>query len=353
METDISDTSTTHRHVSQISQTDWDFLRCRAQEIGFEIGVAQGKFFFREASSAKPKGGSGGPSVGRSPARRQPARRRAADADVPAEPAVVPAAAQRGQHPDRRRGPRLRLQEGRGRRRHRAAEDRHGQARRRSGSRSARRIVHRVARSRSRRCRRSPGCPALGLMPSMTARVVSNRPLDWGSPTSSAVDEMAKGVAEHLASTILEAEGTAYGNPGIQAGKKIKIAGVAEEFVGEWIVTAARHVFESEVGGYSTYFEVSGRHDRTLLGLASLGSASVRPATITRQRDRRRHQQQRPRRRWAGSSSASRGWRRSTRATGRGSCRSAWARSGATCSCPRSATRCSSGSSSATPAGRT
>ena len=106
----------------------------------------------------------------------------------------------------------------------------------------------------------------------MKARVVCNRPLDWGSPTSSAVDEMAKGVAEHLASTILEAEGTAYGNPGIQAGKKVKIAGVAEEFVGEWIVTAARHEFESEVGGYSTYFEVSGRHDRSLLGLASLGA---------------------------------------------------------------------------------
>ena len=52
---------------------------------------------------------------------------------------------------------------------------------------------------------------------------------------------MAKGVAEHLASTILEAEGTCYGNPGVQAGKKIVIGGVAEEFAGEWIVTAARH----------------------------------------------------------------------------------------------------------------
>ena len=125
-----------------------------------------------------------------------------------------------------------------------------------------------------------PGLPSLGLMPSMKARVISNRPLDWGSPTTSAVDEMAKGVAEHLASTILEAEGICYGNPGVQAGKKIKIAGVAEEFTGEWIVTAARHEFESEIGGYSTYFEVSGRQDRTLLGLASLGSASVRPQTI-------------------------------------------------------------------------
>ena len=43
METDISDTSTTHRHVSQISQTDWDFLRGRAQEIGFEVGVVAGQ----------------------------------------------------------------------------------------------------------------------------------------------------------------------------------------------------------------------------------------------------------------------------------------------------------------------
>ena len=33
--------------------------RGRAQEIGFETGVAQGKFFFREASSAKPSGGGG------------------------------------------------------------------------------------------------------------------------------------------------------------------------------------------------------------------------------------------------------------------------------------------------------
>ena len=66
METDIGSTSTTHRHVSQISQTDWDFLRGRAQEIGFEVGVAQGKFFFRPASSAKPSGVAG--SVEPSPA---------------------------------------------------------------------------------------------------------------------------------------------------------------------------------------------------------------------------------------------------------------------------------------------
>src|SRR4029077_176714 len=63
METDITDTKTTHRHVSQISQTDWDFLRGRAHEIGFAVGVSQGKFFFREASSAKPSGGGIGGAI--------------------------------------------------------------------------------------------------------------------------------------------------------------------------------------------------------------------------------------------------------------------------------------------------
>ena len=281
MDTDISDTSTTHRHVSQISQTDWDFLRLRAQEIGFETGVAQGKFFFRKASSAKPEGGAlgaiggaiadaasslagGGPPTLTFQQNLQWFRPRRSAANIPKDVEV-------------------RVYD------YKQAEVVVGSAPLKTGTAKLDDDPDPAALASSftglpfpiPTLPQIPGLPSLGLMPSMTARVVCNRPLDWGSPTSSAVDEMAKGVAEHLASTILEAEGTAYGNPGIQAGKKVKIAGVAEEFVGEWIVTAARHEFESEIGGYSTYFEVSGRHDRTLLGLASLGNASVRPATIT------------------------------------------------------------------------
>ena len=139
-----ADTSTTHRHVSQISQTDWDFLRGRAQEIGFEIGVAQGKFFFRAGIERQAEWRRRDRWCRRR-RRGEHGRRWSADADVPAEPAVVPAATQRGEHPLRGRGPRLRLREGRGRRRHRAAEDRHGQARRRSRPAGAGRIVHRPA----------------------------------------------------------------------------------------------------------------------------------------------------------------------------------------------------------------
>jgi phage protein D len=278
METEITDTSTTHRHVSQISQTDWDFLRSRAQEIGFETGVAQGKFFFREASSAKPSSGGGiggavagaaasmaggGPPTLTFQQNLQSFRPRRSAANIPSEVEV-------------------RVYD------YKKAEVVVGTAPLKTGTAKLDDDPDPEALAGSftglpfpiPTLPNIPGLPNLGLMPSMKARVVTNRPLDWGSPTTSAVDEMAKGVAEHLASTILEAEGRCYGNPGVQAGKKVVIGGVAEEFTGEWIVTAARHEFESEVGGYSTHFEVSGRHDRTLLGLTSLGSASVRPSTI-------------------------------------------------------------------------
>ena len=276
-ETDITSTKTTHRHVSQISQTDWDFLRGRAQEIGFEIGVSQGKFFFREASSAKPSSGGiggaitgavsslagGGPPTLTFQQNLQSFRPRRSAANIPADVEV-------------------RVYD------YEKAEVVVGSSPLKTGTAKLDDDPDPKALASSftglpfpiPTLPNIPGLPSLGLMPSMTARVVTNRPLDWGSPTTSAVDEMAKGVAEHLASTILEAEGTCYGNPGVQAGKKVVIGGVAEEFTGEWIVTAARHCFESEVGGYSTHFEVSGRHDRTLLGLTSLGSASVRPSTI-------------------------------------------------------------------------
>ncbi len=275
--TDITSTKTTHRHVSQISQTDWDFLRGRAQEIGFEIGVSQGKFFFREASSAKPSSGGiggaiagavsslagGGPPTLTFQQNLQSFRPRRSAANIPSDVEIrvydyEKAEVVVGSSP---------LKTGT------AKLDDDPDPKALAGSFMG--LPFPIPTLPS-----IPGLPSLGLMPSMTARVITNRPLDWGSPTSTAVDEMAKGVAEHLASTILEAEGTCYGNPGVQAGKKVVIGGVAEEFTGEWIVTAARHHFESEIGGYSTYFEVSGRHDRTLLGLTSLGSASVRPSTI-------------------------------------------------------------------------
>jgi len=40
----IDDPGVTHDHIAQVNQTDWDFLRQRAMENGYETGVSNGKF---------------------------------------------------------------------------------------------------------------------------------------------------------------------------------------------------------------------------------------------------------------------------------------------------------------------
>jgi hypothetical protein len=116
------------------------------------------------------------------------------------------------------------------------------------------------------------GFPSFGAPPSGNAHVVVNRPLAVGQNASAAADEAALGVAEHIASSFAEAEGVAAGHPDIQAGKSVTIKGVPKPFEGEWFVTQAKQIFdEDEEAGYVTRFFVSGRHDRSLLGLTSGG----------------------------------------------------------------------------------
>ncbi len=51
----IASTSVTYDHVSQANQSDWEFIKSRAREIGYEMGMEDGQFYFRQpvhASSA-------------------------------------------------------------------------------------------------------------------------------------------------------------------------------------------------------------------------------------------------------------------------------------------------------------
>jgi hypothetical protein len=119
----------------------------------------------------------------------------------------------------------------------------------------------------------SPALGDLGPAPSDTGFVRSDQPLATGSAVSAAADEVVAGLAEQANSTFAEAEGEAIGDPHLRAGAKVTVSGVPDPFSGDWIVTTARHVFGG--GYYHTFFEVSGRHTRSLLGLASGGD---RPA---------------------------------------------------------------------------
>ncbi|MGH9115414.1 MAG: phage baseplate assembly protein V, partial [Acidimicrobiales bacterium] len=64
-------------------------------------------------------------------------------------------------------------------------------------------------------------------------------------------------------------EGQCVGNPYIHAGESMSLGMVGLPFDGQYIVTSARHVFEPAHSGYTTWFTVGGRRDRSTFALAS------------------------------------------------------------------------------------
>jgi phage protein D len=256
---EIEDSRTTHTHTSQIAQTDWDFLMYRAREIGYEVGVAGGKFYFRKASKADGGGPAGlGAALPSLPGGgttltfkknllsfwpRLSSSGLVTDVEVrvwdPESAAVV------------------------------------------VGSAPVKTVTAKLSDDPAKLAQKFPtsslplpqppkipGLPDFGVAPNPSARVVVDRPLHRGSSLQTAADEAAAGLAEQIGSTFAEAEGVAYGDAAIQPGKAVTIAGVPEEFNGSWVVTNARHTFVPDEGGYRTRFVVSGRHDRSLFGLS-------------------------------------------------------------------------------------
>jgi phage protein D/phage baseplate assembly protein gpV len=88
--------------------------------------------------------------------------------------------------------------------------------------------------------------------------------------TQAEVDEAAKALADELGNAFAEFEGTARGNPKLRAGTAVSIDGLGEPFDGKYTITTSRHRFDP-LTGYTTSLSVTGRRDRTLLGLASNG----------------------------------------------------------------------------------
>ncbi|MFI5260107.1 MAG: VgrG-related protein, partial [Candidatus Limnocylindrales bacterium] len=94
------------------------------------------------------------------------------------------------------------------------------------------------------------------------AKIVSVEPR---ATDQDSADKRAARIAQQVGTTFAEARGTARGNPEIQAGRAISVSVVGEPFVGSYTLTHSRHVFDER--GYRTQFVVSGRGDRSLLGL--------------------------------------------------------------------------------------
>jgi phage protein D len=224
----IDDSRTTHDQVSQVNLSNWDFLNARAAEIGFEVAVSEGKLHFRQPSPSS-EAPAEGDLTSSTPLQLVfgsdllEFRPRVSSAEQVKQVQV------RGWDPKRK-------------------EAVVGSAP--AGTTSA----------------------ALASTPAKMAQTFGNptyTSVDRPFSSQGEVDAEAKAIAEQIGSAVAEAEGVARGNPKLHAGAAVSIAVVAEDFAGRYTLTHTRHLFDAQ--GYRTSFEVSGRQDRSLLGLVAGG----------------------------------------------------------------------------------
>jgi phage protein D len=228
----VDDPGVTHTLVSQVNVTDWEFLKARAREIGFDVAVRAGKVEFRrpaEADRAPDQGdlNAAGPLQLVLGGDLESFRPRLTSSDQ------VKTVEVRGWDPGRKQA-----------------------------------VVGRA--------------PAETTSVSLAATTPGQLAAKFGDPTfvsvdrpfstQAEVDAAAKALADQIAGSFAEAEGVAKGNPKVQAGAAVSIGLAGEPFDGRYTVTSSRHVFGPD--GYKTHFVVSGKQERSLLGLASLGATN-------------------------------------------------------------------------------
>jgi uncharacterized protein involved in type VI secretion and phage assembly len=227
---EVTATRTVFPHVSQAGQTDWELLEHLSRDSGFEVAVRDGKFSFAAPTTAADAPAAGG-------ADRNP----------------------------------LVLELGRDLLRFRSVLSSAQQASTvevRGWDVATKKALTSTAPAKTRSAELPTVKPEDLAQPFGDAVHVST---DVPYRTQAEVDEAATTLADEVASTFAEFEGVARGNPAIRAGAAISVNGLGEPFDGKYTVTSSRHRFEP-ITGYTTSFSVSGRQNRSLLGLASGGA---------------------------------------------------------------------------------
>jgi phage protein D len=225
----IDATTPVHQHVSQGNQTDWQFLRGLAAEVGYEVVVVEGKLDFRRPSRSAEAPGSG---------------------DLASE------------NP-------LQLSLGSNLLRLRAVV---------TSAEQVREVEVRgwdVAQKRAL-IGSAPAATSSASLPVQPAELAvkfnGDRHVGVEVPyrSQAEVDAAAKALAERVAGAFAELEGTARGNPKLRAGRPVSLGLVGEPFDGKYTPSSTRHVFDPD-GGYTTAFTVSGRQQRSLRSLVGGG----------------------------------------------------------------------------------
>ncbi|MEV6955713.1 VgrG-related protein [Streptomyces sp. NPDC051183] len=224
----VDATTTVYEHLAQPGVTDWEFLHRLADLAGAEVGVLEGKFFFRVPAKAGPA-----PDTSTSPQ---------------ASPYV--------------------LEFGRNLLRCHAsvtAADQVQQVEVRGWDVQAKAaVVGRAPAGRSERLE-------LGMTPQQAADAFGGAVFlatDTPYRTQAEADQAAKSLAADLAGSFAELDAVAMGMPRLRAGTAVTLGNVGAPFEGKYTISTSRHVFDPETG-YQTWLTVGGRSDRSLYGLAS------------------------------------------------------------------------------------
>ena len=233
----ITDSGTVLDVVSQHNQTDWEFLLSHADELGFEVVVETGKLHFR-----KPPQSSEAPSPG--------------DYDNDSDPNTLIWGQDLLEFHPRISG-----------------AQQVGQVEVRSWDPDQKQAI--VSTSSA-----SSDHATLQLSPSSLAGKLSASSAKHTHVTTphrkqQQTDKEADAIAQHLGSSFAEADGMCVGTPIVKAGAKISISHVGQHFTGKYTITSARHCFDN-YDGYVTRFTISGRQDRSMLGLMS-GATAPQP----------------------------------------------------------------------------
>src|SRR4051794_3543229 len=226
----VDDSGVAHAYIAQPGVSDWEFLVGRAREIGYDLRVSSGSLEFK-----KPPSASDGPAEG--------ALGRAVTAGQ-----IV--------YGDNLISFRPRV----------SIVDQASSFEVRGWDVKSKRAVIGTAQATNTSA-------SIGLEQSAATNALGDKAYvrnDRLFAAEDAAKNAADGLAASVGSTFGEAEGVVVGDPNLKAGSAVSVSGVGSPFDGKYVLTSTRHVLDRY--GYRTHFTVSGRQDRTLIGLVTQGA---------------------------------------------------------------------------------
>jgi uncharacterized protein involved in type VI secretion and phage assembly len=216
---DADSTSVTFDQINQINQTDWEFIKTRADMNGYKIGVKADKFFFKKIDTAV------GPELEYGKDLFQ----------------FRPRLSALGQFSE------INV--------------------------SGWDVKQKKEITTQYSTGNSPVLSKAGTSftsPSVTQKIVSSSK-EYLAVSSLVSESQAKNLAAarmiDSESRTIQAEGVCFGNPKIMAGLWVNITKVGTNFSGKYLVTQARH--DINRGGYTTWFSNHGTVPQTMIGLVS------------------------------------------------------------------------------------